>query len=143
EAAHREQEEIIAPPDPVGQIGADDVADERPDDDHQQVLAGIEDRELAYRLQIGRQPGRDGVVAARAPVVSSDASTILPISSGSKMARTCGRAAPAAICFCVSLNTAGSSTKWRTNRTSPAGRMPAKNSARQAVSSGSRLNSTA
>src|SRR3974390_985656 len=60
--AHGKQNEVGAASDPVGQVSAHQIANERTYDDHRQVAAGPQHRQFPLGAQERRQPGRDGVI---------------------------------------------------------------------------------
>ena len=112
EGATREDKKVHPPAEMVGKICAR-IADERSDDDDGEIAAGAEDGELALGAQEGRQPGRDGVVAALRPGREQRGQARLFKIAGLKISRTFTRSPVSACRRFASRYTGGSSTKQR------------------------------
>src|ERR1700732_4732144 len=64
DGAEREDQEQVAPPDAVGQPGADEIADEGADNQRREVAGGADDRKFAFGGEKARHPEGDSVIAA-------------------------------------------------------------------------------
>ena len=81
------QHETAAAANAVREVGAGEVSEEGPEDQHEEIAAGVQHRQLALGLEVGRQPGSDRVVRALMPVASRLARRVVLNSFGEKISR--------------------------------------------------------